>query len=593
LNCADEAGSVASKKMFDAFVFLLSRSFVNRMRARLKRLKQPKYLVGGIFGLLYLYGYFFQFLFARGRPAGNVFSGAGTLIEDIGAVILFVVIVGAWIFPHERAALVFSEAEIAFLFPAPVNRRALVHYKLLKSQTAILFTVLLLTLITGRFFTSSQAWMRVLGWWVILSTLNLHFLGASFARTMLLERGISNWFRRGVVVLVLATLLTITILWARQTLPPPAIENLTDWTAWRDYLRELVAAPPLSYLLYPFRLVLAPYLAGSALEFARTFGIALGVITLHYVWVLRSNVAFEEASLELSRRYAERMAAARAGKALDARPKKGSRPPFDLAPLGFAPVALLWKNLISARATFQGRTLLVVLVPLIIMAFAMGKIGKQGGIFIATASAITLMCYVWSLFIGAQMVRCDFRRDLAVMDVLKVLPLRGWQMVAGELLAPVAILTVVQWLLLLLLVVLTALGGATANLPKLPGSWAMAAAVLTPFWNALALIIPNAAVLLFPGWFQIRTDAPQGIEVMGQRLLLVFGQMFVIGVTLIPAVLAFVAGYLPLRLAGAAAIAPLAGAGGAAVMLAGEIALGVWLVGKLFDRFDLAAEQGA
>jgi hypothetical protein len=26
--------------------------------------------------------------------------------------------------------------------------------------------------------------------------------------------------------------------------------------------------------------------------------------------------------------------------------------------------------------------------------------------------------------------------------------------------------------------------------------------------------------------------------------------------------------------------------------LAGEIALGVWLVGKLFDRFDLAAEQG-
>src|SRR6185436_8218260 len=113
----------------------------------------------------------------------------------IGAIILFLLVVSAWIFPHARAALVFTEAEIAFLFPAPVSRCTLVHYKLLKSQLAILFTVLLLTLITGRMFSSSQAWMRVLGWWVILSTLNLHFLGASFARTLLLERGISNWLR--------------------------------------------------------------------------------------------------------------------------------------------------------------------------------------------------------------------------------------------------------------------------------------------------------------------------------------------------------------------------------------------------------------
>jgi len=198
-----------------AFVFLLSRSFVNRTRARLKRLKQPKYLVGAIFGLIYLYGYFFQFLFARGRPGREFLGGASGIIESIGAVILCVLVVSAWIFPHERAALVFSEAEIAFLFPAPVTRRALIHYKLLKSQIAILFTVLLLTLVTGRLFTSSHAWMRVLGWWVILSTLGLHFLGASFARTMLLDRGISNWRRRTAVILALAALFAATAWWAR------------------------------------------------------------------------------------------------------------------------------------------------------------------------------------------------------------------------------------------------------------------------------------------------------------------------------------------------------------------------------------------
>ncbi|HWN94331.1 MAG TPA: putative ABC exporter domain-containing protein [Methylomirabilota bacterium] len=578
--------------MMSAFVFLLSRSFINRTRARLRRLKQPKYLVGAFFGLLYLYFYFFQILFSRGRPGDEMLGGAGSIIGIFGPVILFLLVASAWIFPHERAALVYSEAEVAFLFPAPVSRRALIHFKLLKSQIAILFTVLLLTLITGRLFTSSHAWMRVLGWWVILSTLNLHFLGASFARTMLLERGISNWLRRSLVGLFLAALIALTVFWARQTIVPPAIANVADWAAWREYLQALLGTPPLSYLLFPLRMVLNPYLATSTLEFAKAFLPAVGVIALHYVWVVRSNVAFEEASVELSRRVAEKIAAGRAGQSLDASPKKRSRAPFALSPSGFAPVAFLWKNLISAQAAFRGRTILLLLIPLIIMAAMMGRIGKPGGVFIATASMLTMMCYVWSLFIGAQMIRCDFRRDLAAMDVLKLFPLRGWQVVAGELLAPVVILTVVQWLLLLLLGGLATFGGVTAGLPKMPLTWIVAAGCLTPFWNGLVLLIPNAAVLLFPGWFQTRVEAPQGIEVTGQRLLLLFGQMIVMGVTIIPAAAAFALGFVPFQYAGAETIAPLVGSAGAALVLAGEIALGVWLVGKLFDRFDLAAEQG-
>ena len=34
----------------------------------------------------------------------------------------------------QRAALGFSEAEIAFLFPAPITRRGLVHFRLLSVQ---------------------------------------------------------------------------------------------------------------------------------------------------------------------------------------------------------------------------------------------------------------------------------------------------------------------------------------------------------------------------------------------------------------------------------------------------------------------------
>ena len=115
---------------------------------------------------------------------------------------------------------------------------------------------------------------------------------------------------------------------------------------------------------------------------------------------------------------------------------------------------------------------------------------------------MSLMFLVMSFLIGPQLLRQDFRQDLPMADVLKAYPLRGWQVALGELLAPAAILTGVQWLL----IVLSA--GLSANLGERPlpldlrlaiaGGLAMVAPVL----NAVTLMIPNAAVLLFPGWFQ-------------------------------------------------------------------------------------------
>jgi ABC-2 type transport system permease protein len=579
--------------MIDAFLFLLSRSFVNRMRARLKRLKQPKYLIGALFGLFYLSWYFLNFLFLRGRRWGpSQFTLDEALVPLIGVSILFLLVASAWIFPRARTALIFTEAEIAFLFPAPVSRRMLIHFKLLRSQIAILFTVLLLTLVTGRFLVDSQAWMRILGWWVILSALSLHFLGASLVRTLLLDRGISNWTRRILVLLLLAALIVVTALWGQRTLPAPGFENAADWKEWRDYGTELLATPPLSYLLYPFRVMLGPYVASTPGEFARAMGPALVLLALHYLWVIRSNVAFEEASLEISRRFAERMAAARQGKVLETKPKKGQRTPFRLSPLGLAPVAFLWKNLIHAQAAFRARTVLFFILPFGFVAGFMAQSGPRGGTLLSATSVVLGMFFLWSLLLGPQLVRCDFRQDLGAMDVLKLYPLRGWQVVAGEILAPTVILSAVQWLLLILIAVVTAMAGARQSWLEFSGSWFVAAALLCPFWNGLTLLIPNAAVLLFPGWFQTRGDAPQGIEVTGQRLLLLFGQLIVIVITIVPAGLAFTLGFLPLHYAGAAFVAPLVGAVAAAVTFAAEIALGVWAVGKLFDRFDLAAEPG-
>jgi ABC-2 type transport system permease protein len=56
--------------MIAALFYLQYHSARNRLVARFKRLKQPKYLFGAIAGGIYFYFYFFRYLF-RGYTGGG------------------------------------------------------------------------------------------------------------------------------------------------------------------------------------------------------------------------------------------------------------------------------------------------------------------------------------------------------------------------------------------------------------------------------------------------------------------------------------------------------------------------------------------
>jgi ABC-2 type transport system permease protein len=315
------------------------------------------------------------------------------------------------------------------------------------------------------------------------------------------------------------------------------------------------------------------------------------LMVAHYVWVIRSNVAFEEASVEMSKKLAEKMAAARAGKwSASGKEFRRKRAPFVLPPNGLPLIALLWKNLISAGGAFTARVWVVLAVVAISM--AVGILGtSRNAAWPVFVAAMAGMFSVWALLLGPQIMRQDFRQDLPNADVLKVFPLRGWQIALGEILAPAVILTGIQWLLLIL--------GVTVALPLTHGKISMSvvlaagvgAAVILPPWNLVSLIIPNAAVLWFPSWVQTGKEASQGFEAMGQRLIFGLGQFFALGITMIPAGLAFAVVCVPLYHLMGLAIAIPCGALAAAVVMAAEAAFGVMLLGRLFERFDLSAEQ--
>jgi hypothetical protein len=580
--------------MIGALFYLIRNSWLNRLKMRLRRLKQPKYLVGAIFGGLYfLYIIGVRVMFVgissrRGAPKLITPENA-QIFEAVGAMVLFVMALLAWVLPRERAALVFSEAEVAFLFPAPVSRRKLIHYKLVKSQVSILVTILFLSILFGRLWSGPMALTRLVGWWVMLSTLNLHILAASFALTMLLEQGISNWKRRVVVLALVGAAVAGVYVWAKQTIPPPDVEHIHGMTDVEYYFQELTKAGPVPYLLYPFRIVVRPYIqgwVGTPGAFFMALGPALLLMAAHYWWVMRADVAFEEASVDASKKMAERVASIRANRGQwVSKPKKKKRPPFKLKPAGVAAVGLLWKNLIGAGSMFTWRFWLI-----------MGCVMIPFGTSIAAsrsreATEVTVaMLLGMSFLIGPQLMRQDFRGDLPMMDVLKTYPLKGWQMALGELMAPAAILTGFQWLLLILAVTLMARFGQMEFPMETRLSIAIGAAVIAPGLNLVSLLIPNAAVLLLPGWFQTGKDAAQGIEVMGQRLLFFFGAAAAFVLALTPAGLVFAAIYfLAQYLIGPVWPIPFA-ALGAALMLLVEAGFGLVGLGKLFEKFDLASE---
>jgi hypothetical protein len=427
----------------------------------------------------------------------------------------------------------------------------------------------------------------------VLSIVNLHLLGSSFASTLLLDRGISNWRRRLLVLGVVGLVAAGVFLCLRQSLPAPpdlsgAQPDTKVFSALASYVGQVLAARPLPWLLAPFRLAVAPLFAADAKDFCLALGPVLGIIALQYVWVIRSNVAFEEASVELSRKFAERVAAVRSGNWQARKPKKGKRPPFELRPAGWPAVAIFWKNLISAGQFFTGRAWFYLIWITVIAGVVMrsGARHSDGGAFLAImAVSLGLISVIY----GPQILRHDFRQDLRVADVLKMYPMPGWQMVLGEILAPAAILAGAQWALLLVAFLLFPASATHAPVPAvLRIAVALSAALVLPCVDFIALLLPNAAALIFPAWVQLGKDTPRGFETMGQQLILMFGQIIVLTLSLLPAALAgAAAGFIAWFLFGkvlAAAVVP--GAVAAALVLAAEAALGVHLLGKAFEHFD-------
>jgi hypothetical protein len=179
---------------------------------------------------------------------------------------------------------------------------------------------------------------------------------------------------------------------------------------------------------------------------------------------------------------------------------------------------------------------------------------------------------------------------LGYMDLLKASPLPGWQLALGELLAPMLLLTLAEWLLLAMAAFAVLLGGVQSVPVATAMAGAIGAALLVPPLCGLLLCLPFAGVLLFPAWVG-KPRGGGGVEVMGQRLIFFGGYVLVLAVSLLPAaVVGGIAAAAVYWAAGPLAALPVFGVVGAAV-LAGELTIAVRWLGRRIEHYDLSQEQ--
>jgi hypothetical protein len=302
-------------------------------------------------------------------------------------------------------------------------------------------------------------------------------------------------------------------------------------------------------------------------------------------------VSFEEASIARAEKRAARKRASQQGDWRGhAAVAKARTPAFELASTGRPEFAFLWKNLLATSAFFRPRPVLVLTAVLV---GATSWISRQpdlapiGVVF----SVVGMVILIMTVLLGPQVARMDLRTDLANADILKTYPLRGWQIVLGEMLTPVAILTVVFWIALLT-VHLSLPGDSFKKIPTgLRTMAALGLAVLAPPFIAIQVLMPNAATVLFPAWVQVARDQTErGIEVLGQRLIFVASQLLVTSLVLLPALIVgalvfFLVNFITSFEAGAA-LAVVA----MAALLGFEAWLGIRWLGNRFEELDISSE---
>lgn len=571
--------------MIGASLYILICTTRNRLRVRLRRLREPRYLVGAIVGAAYVYFAFFARLRSsqsasrrrRNARVPDQLVAAGPALAGVG---LMAGAAAAWLLPFNSSLLEFSDAETQFLFPAPVSRRWLILHRLIRSQIGILFTSAVVAIASP----SVDGYLRLraaIGMWLLLCTVRVYFTGVTLSRARLLtgDRQVRRiaWLpllALGTALVVVAAALVREFGPAQVVSGPDFLQRFTNVTS-RGGARIALA---------PFTALTWPLFAGWPQPYLISLSASAAVLAICVVWVMMSDGAFQAVAEAAADRKSQLQQSASASKF------RTSARAWVLASSGRAEAVFAWKSATQMVRSVDMRLVLRLCAIVAGLTVAGISIGRNNGLVAAGGGLAVGGAVLWVL-LAPQAIRLDLRGDLEHLELLKTWPVRPEAVVRGELLWPVALITLVAWGMLAIGI---ALSGASFPDVRVGMRLAVggAAAILVPGLALAQLTIHNAAALFFPAWVPLGTQRSRGLDAMGQRLITLGGTWLALIVMSLPAAITGGLVWFVLRfLIGTAAYVPAAAV--AVAILIVEAVVATELLGPVYERLDALSVERA
>jgi ABC-2 type transport system permease protein len=576
--------------MFSASLYIIVCSARNRLRVRLRRLREPRYLIGAIVGAAYIYFSFFaRFRMSRastarrsGRPTPLPASMAALMASGpaFTGLVLMVVTAVSWIMPFDSGLLEFSDAEIQFLFPAPVSRRGLLIHRMLRSQIGMLFGAVIIGFASPTSLAGFSRLRISVGAWVLLVTGKIYFTGVTLARARLRSRDARSrraaWLPIGVMTIALAVVGTAIARGYLQAPPNGRGELLL-------LLGRVSLAGWTHIVLWPFMAVARPLFSAWPQPYLTALAWSLVVMFAIAAWVLKSDEAFQEAVADMAERRSQKPAKG-------ASSYKVRSTGWTLAPIGRPETAFAWKAAMQTLRMVGKRTLARVAAILFALTMVAAGLGRARGLA-SMLGAFSLAGTLFAILLAPQVLRIDMRQDLRHLELLKTWPVKASAVVRGQLLWPGVLITAGAWTMLAVAMFLsgTILSKVSFGL-RMGGGAALA--ILAPALVFSQLTIHNAVALMFPAWVPLGNQRPRGLDAMGQRLIMLGGTWLLLILSAVPGALAGGIVWFALgRFIGPAALVPAAVV--CTVIVGVEVLLATEAIGPAYERLDVMAVERA
>ena len=568
--------------MVQASLYILTRTARNRLRLRLQRLREPRYLLGAIAGAAYVYFTIFarmrgRAVATRRRAGGPVAAAACAAVAASGpplaGFVLMVAAAAAWALPFDSGLLDFTDPEIQFLFPAPVSRRALAMHRLLRSQIGLLFGAVVMGLLAPS-GSGGQRLRLAIGMWVLTTIARVYF--AIVTLTRLGPASDSPRSRRSgrlSMAIALVPVGVVGVAVARAVAGRP-LQSIGDASG---RLTEALSTGMPRVVAWPFVAAARPLFAQAWGPFAEALAWAVLVLGVVVGWMLHSDER-----VQVIATVAERRAGEKGARTASYRPPTV---PGLRAPTGRPEVAFAWKAAAQTLRVVDGRTFLRIGILLAALSLAAVSLGGGSSGVAATMSGFWVVVTLFTILMAPQTLRVDLRQDLRHLDLLKTWPVRASAIVRGEILWPGLLLTGIAWAstaMACLLAVATPVAGVA------PAWVAIAVAVLTPALIVAQLTIHNAVAVAFPAWVPLGHQRPRGLDAMGQRLIILGGTWLLLAIAALPGGAAGAIVWVTLHgLVGSASLVPAALVCSTALVM--EVLVATEMLGPAYERLDLLA----